>query len=349
LADRSFALRPRSTAFLGDGQEGFMLRRSRRGFLRRRIVLIASLLALTSVAAASADDWKERPYSPPVGSRWIVEAQTDETEDRPDGVRTTLVKSRSELTIEAKIATGFRVSYVTRDISIDGTAPAVAIMKPVLPVLKDVVVHATIDDGGKPMSVENIGEMRALMQAFVDQTFKTFEEKPRVVAAIKPIFDGMLNAEGADAAKVHLQELSTLSAGQNTGLKPGETRQEANETPSPLGGTPIKMAITIRISDADPKSGNVTYVRDSQMDPAGLRSFLLDLLPKLGAAADKPLPPQMDAIVKAMKLSIDAHAELRVEGGMTRMMREEQTTVVSAMGSTLTKKAIETITVTPAP
>jgi hypothetical protein len=321
---------------------------SRRGFLRKRIVLIAGLFALTSVAA-SAEDWKERSYNPPVGSRWIVEAQTDETENRPDGVRTTLVKRRGELTIEAKIATGFRVSYVTRDISIDGTAPAVAIMKPVLPMLKDVVVRATIDGGGKPMSVENIGEMRTSMQAFVDQTFKTFEAKPKIVAVMKPIFDGMLNAEGPEAAKIHLQELSTLSAGQNTGLKLGETRQEANESPSPLGGTPIKMAITIRISDADPNNGKVTYVRDSQMDPAGLRSFVLDLLPKLGAAADKPLSPEMDAVIKAMKLSIDAHAEIRVEGGMTRMIREEETTMVSAMGNTLTKKAIETITLTPAP
>jgi hypothetical protein len=312
-------------------------------------VLVAGFFALSLVAPAVAEEWTELPYNPPIGSRWIVESQSDETDNRPDGVRTNQVKSRGELTIEGKTAAGFHVLYVMRDIAIEGNAPSVPLMKPVLSILKDLVVDAEIDASGKPVKVDNIDEAKTTMRAFVDRTFKNFEGAPKLAAVLRPAFDGMLNVEGADAAKIYLQEVSRLAVGQNTGLKFGETRQESSVSPNPLGGPSIKMTATFKIAKVDAKTGAVTYVRDSQTDPEGMKDFALSMMQKLGLDGDKPMPPKVAAMIKEMKFSIDEHDEITVEGGMTRMLREEQSMSMSAMGYTLSKKTIDTLSLMPAP
>jgi hypothetical protein len=81
-----------------------------------------------------------------------VETQSEEV-NRPAGVQTTHTKSRGELTIEGKTPTGFRIAYVIGDISIDGDAPSVETMKPILALFKDWELHAATDGAGKPTDV----------------------------------------------------------------------------------------------------------------------------------------------------------------------------------------------------
>jgi hypothetical protein len=45
---------------------------------RRRSLLVVALLSMTCAMVAAAEEWKEQPYNPPPGSRWIVQAQSDE-------------------------------------------------------------------------------------------------------------------------------------------------------------------------------------------------------------------------------------------------------------------------------
>jgi hypothetical protein len=306
---------------------------------RRCSPLVAALLSVTLTIAAAADEWKEAPYNPPPGSKWIVQSESDETSDRPDGVQTIQTKSRAELTILAKTATGFGITYIYRDATVDGNAPIVAIMRPMVGVLKDTVIRGSIDSAGKPISVDNIDEVRATMRALFDSILKA-AAPPMADATLRPIFDRMLNADGAEAAKTDLRDLNALSAGQNTGLKEGEERHEASERPGPLGGAPIKIASTFRIEQVDPKSGNVTFVRDSQADPEGIKELMLDMTRKFGGAAEA---------IKAMKLTIEGRTTINVEDGMARMLREEWTTTSSYMGRTLINRNVETITVTQAP
>jgi hypothetical protein len=310
-------------------------------------ILVAALFCATAGAAA-AQEWKELPYNPTVGSRWIVESQSDEVDNRPDGVQTTHIKSRGELTIEAKTEHGFRIAYVTRDISVDGDAPSVALMKPVLALFKGWELHAATDAAGKPIDIENLAEAKAKGRSFVEQSLNSFSA-PKVAEAIRPIFDSMLNVDGAAAAKTYLEEVSALSAGQNTGLKLGETRQEPSEFANPLGGAPIKTTGTFKVAAADPKSGAVDFVRDSRIDPEGMKQFALDFMQRLSAASDKPLPQNVVDMIKSVRLSIDEHDVIEVQDGMTRSIREEGSIVLNGMGHTLTKKTTRIITVTPAP
>lgn len=311
-------------------------------------VLIAAILSATT-GAALAQEWKELRYDPPVGSRWVVETQSEEVDNRPDGVRTTHTKSRGELTIEAKTPTGFRIAYVTRDISIDGDAPSVGMMKPVLALFKDWELHAATDAAGKPTEIDNLADAKARAHGFVERTLDSFKGAPKIAEAIRPIFDSMLNVDGAAAAKAYLEEVSSLSAGQNTGLRLGETRQETSEVANPLGGAPIKTTATFKIAAVDSKSGAVDFIRDSRMDPEAMKQFALDFLQKLSAASDKPLPPNVLDMIKTIRLSIDEHDVIEAEGGVTRSIREEGSIVLNGMGHTLTKKTTRIITVTPAP
>jgi hypothetical protein len=250
------------------------------------------------------------------------------------------------LTIEAKTATGFGISYIYRDVTVDGNAPIVTIMRPIVGVLKDTVIRGSIDSAGKPISVDNIDEVRATMRAFFDSTLKAIDAQPNAAATLRPTIDSMLNADGLSAAKTDLRDLDALSAGQNTGLKLGETRHESIERASPLGGAPIKVATTFRIEQADPKSGDVTFVRDSQTDPEGIKEFMLDMTRKFGSPKS---PPNVAEAIKAMKLTIDGRTTINVEDGMARMLREESTTTLMFMGRTFINTKVETITVTQAP
>ena len=72
-------------------------------------IVVAALISMSAVRATAADT-AERPYDPPVCSRWIIESETSSDEVKPDGPQTSLIKSRAELTIEQKTSDGFRIS-----------------------------------------------------------------------------------------------------------------------------------------------------------------------------------------------------------------------------------------------
>jgi hypothetical protein len=346
--------RLRQTLFVGKSEAGRGGETSHDALFCRsvqpaRILLLAGLVAIASLPRASANEWKELPYNPPVGSKWIFQSQQDEEDNRPEGLRTTQTKSRGELTIDAKTATGFKVTYVVRDISIGGNAPAIEIIKPVVGVLKDNVIHATLDAGGKAVSVDNLDEAKASMREFIDRTFKSFDSQPKIVAVLRPMFDNMLNASGVEAAKAYLTDVISLSHGQNTGLKLGEMRHESSETANPLGGgAPIKIATATHIERVDAASGIDIVVSESQTDPEGMKDFALEMIKRLGIATDRPMPPNVAEMIKGMTMTINDKTTIQVEAGMARMLRTESLMSLSAMGHTLTKKTVETIIVTKA-
>ena len=72
---------------------------------------IAALLALAAPHARAADA-AERPYDPPIGSRWIIASETRTEDNRPEGPRSSQFNIRAELTVEAKTPDGFRLSLI---------------------------------------------------------------------------------------------------------------------------------------------------------------------------------------------------------------------------------------------
>jgi hypothetical protein len=278
-----------------------------------------------------------------------VQSEKHEIDDRPDGSRWADTRSRGELTIEAKTADGYKVDFISREIAVDGNTPGIDIVKRVLPLFENIDVHGRLDAAGKPVSVDNLDEVTQKTRAAFEPIVKTFEGQDKAVAFMRAIFDSMINVSPAEAARIQLNEVNELSAGQNTGLKPGESLQSTISTASPLGGASITTALTTRIGSYDAKTGAVTYVVSSAMDPDAMKAFASAAMEKLGAAKGQFTAQQAVEVIKAMTVTIDGETTIKVEGGIARSLREDSKTTLKAMGYTLTKTSVETISLRPAP
>ena len=298
--------------------------------------------------AGDSESWKERPYDPPVGSRWALESEVHKTTTAPNAVTTSTTLTRAELTIEAKTAAGFEASYVVTDISIDGDAPQVRLMQPILPTLKGFVVHAELDASGKPVSVDNLEEARTHVNAFIEGMTKNFESQPKLAELLRSILDNLLRVEGANAARLFMPEVAKLAQGQNIGVTPGEARTETSETPYPLGnGDPVKTSSLMRIDTAEAKSGDVTYLREGRIDPDSAKQLALAMARKAQEAGQGP--SNVDELLKAMTIEMCDRATIRVEGGIARAFRENMTTITSIKGLKVTKAQVTAIDLRPAP
>ena len=318
--------------------------------MRRRRAFVSAAFLLVVATPACAQAWQEPSYNPPVGSRWIIHSTTHTVELRgAAGNRESNMDLRSELSIDGKTAEGFRVTLVIRDVSITGDPRKVAVELPMVNVLKGVVMHGRIDGKGSPVSIDNLEEVRGRIQSGIDGVIDKFSTAPAVGAIIKQLLTPMLKLQGKEAAGAYLDRLPQLALYQGTGLRPGDIRSSSETVASPLGNMPIKSTATLRIDGFDAASGKVHFVRERSIDPESLKSFTANLLQQLGSAGGKPLPPEAAKIIQSVKLSLTERAEVEVEGGMTRVIHEQSTMVANALGHTMSKNEIMTLTVTPAP
>ncbi|MCW5683239.1 MAG: hypothetical protein KIT85_02500 [Pseudolabrys sp.] len=310
---------------------------------------VAGALALSLVTAARSQPWTEAPYNPPVGSRWIVTAQSASDEQRPDGARQNKTLSRYELTIEEKTATGYRISYVNRALEVDGNAPGLKIVAPAFEAMRGIVVRASTDAGGKPVSIDNLDEVRGTMRKVIDGIADGFKEKPQVAQVMRQMMESMFLADGVAATTAYLENVPQLAMGQNTGLKPGDSRETVEQTKAPVGNGTIKTTLTTRMVSWNDGDRKVRYAQVRAMDPQGLRDFLQSFIDQLGNAASPEFrSPQMQELLKKTDFSIDSTTLIDVENGMTRAIDETSTTRVSLMGQTMSKRENRRITVSPA-
>ncbi len=313
------------------------------------IAILSFMLAGTLVAAtgARAAEWVERPFDPPAGSRWII--QSDETtEDASDGhAQTSVTRTTSELTIEGKIADGFRITYVMRDAAYEGDPRTAALIGPVTKALQNVVIRATTAANGLPLRIENLDEVLSGVNKAIDHMTEPLAGKPEAAAALRQMATKMLIGDDQRAPQIYLASLATLALGQNTGLRPGETRRDVDEVASPLSGSPIKSNTTFHIDTADPATGNVRLIRNRVFDPDAIKEFLSGIVRQLGGAAANA--QQFDNFMKQFTIALDSRTEIDVAEGMTRAVHQEDTATAGMPGHSIVKHSHKVMTVSPAP
>jgi hypothetical protein len=314
------------------------------------MAILAALISL-HVAQAVAAGSAERPYNPPVGSRWIIETETNTDKVAPDGRETSLIKARAEMTIEQKTPDGFRVSYVNRGATTQGNAQALALAGSAMKALENVPIRATTDLSGKPIRVDNLDEAKAAMRSMLGNLTAPFQDKPQVVAFLNQLVSGLIEVDADKAASAYLDKLPELAKAQNTGMKPGEIRHSSTEVDSPLGGGALKSNAAFEMTEADAATGKLKFVNTASYDVASMKDFLQSVTKKLLAAAGNNSinPEQMDSLIKSMVFTLDERTVFEVEDGMTRKITETSVTTVHAMGHELSKTETQTITVTRAP
>jgi len=308
------------------------------------IVAVVSLHAVQRLAAEGT----ERAYDPPVGSRWIIETETSTDENRPDGRRTSLVKARAELVIEAKTADGFRVTYTRRGTTAEGNAPGVPIIRASAQALDNVAIHATTDQHGRPLRVDNLDEAKAAIRNMAASITAPFQDKPLLVNLLNQMMTVLTDVDAEKAAATYLDELPSLAKAQSTGMQPGEVRRASDEIEVPLGGT-LKSNSTFELTAADPASGRRVFVNTKVYDPESMTEFTQALSRRVMTAAGAATPEQIDKAFKSMELSLDERTQFEVEDGMTRTIEEKSVTTVHALGKSMQKTEIQTTRVTPAP
>jgi len=304
-------------------------------------VLAVLGLALSCLPAAAADS-VERAFNPPVGSRWIIEMAVNKEEARHENGRDSLKKSTrkitSELTIEAKTATGYRVIYRRTKFSYDGEPEKAAAMRSALAALNNITLRVTTDASGKPLQVENIDDIKAGLRTMVDR-LAAANDNAQLAAAVRNLLAGMADIDGAKAAELYLDELPALARGQNTGLKIGEVRRASTAEPNPLGTMVTNTELSI--ASADPVSGRVRLLRTESYDAESIRQFLSAMVTRAGGSNAGDM--------KEMKISLDGRTEIDVADGMTRALHEQSTMSANLMGNTVVTTDRKDVTVSPAP
>jgi len=178
----------------------------------------------------------------------------------------------------------------------------------------------------------------------VDRLIAPWADKPAVAEAVRQMATGILIADEQRATRIYLGELPLLALGQNTGLQPGETRRSEEETPNPLGPA-VKSTTTLRIERADAGTGNVRLVRTRTFDENAIKEFMNSVV-KQGCGAGVQ---QFESAMQQLALAFDSRAEIDVECGMTRAVREDETTTANLPGHSTVKHQHKVVTVKAAP
>ena len=302
------------------------------------ILPLAMAGTLVSIAGARAAEWVERPFDPPAGSHWIIQTNETTEENRDGRVQTSVATTTSELTIEQKISDGFRITYVVRHAAYEGDdARNAALIGPVTKTLENLVVHAVTAPNGMPLRIENLEDVHATAHAAIDN----------LTAPLASKATGMLLADAKRAPAIYLASLAALAIGQNTGLRPGETRNSDDAAPSPFGGAEIRSHTSLHIDSADPATRKVRYIRMRTFDSDAINEFLNKLAQQL-AGADSSHSRPIDNTMKQFTMTLDSHTEIEVEDGITRTLRQDDTATAGTPGRSIVKHGHKLIQVTPA-
>lgn len=316
------------------------------GFGRMAGLALFTFLAIP--AWAQSGNWTERPYNPPVGSKWQIVSDTTTHENRPgQGDRDERLLTRAELVIDEKLPDGFfRVTYTNRGIDITGNGPASRLIGDAYSAMRDLTIKARLDSAGRPVAVENLAEVKKTMSGVIDKVTAKFDSNPKAAAFVRQIFEALLNVEGRDAATTYLEELPQLATVQNIGLQPGKTRQDTESNASPLGGT-FKTVLTTRLDSYDDKTGAARFVRKREFDKESLREAVMDIARKLAAVGDnKSITPEVLDMMKKVNFSIEGETVYSLDNGMTVAIDDREITTASVMGTTFTKQQKKTVAVT---
>ena len=308
-------------------------------------VVLTSAQAMPASAASSV----ERPYDPPPGSRWIIETSITSDETAPGGSQSLAIKTRAEMTVERRTPAGFVITYVNRGVSVEGNGQPLSARRALLQALENVEVRATTDLSGKPLSIDNLDEVRGAVRGALEKLAAQGQGDPRAQAAIGRAASGLIDAGGARLVSALTGDLTDLAKAQNTGLEPGKYRHIFTEADNPLGGDALRCNALFHIADADAAAGRLKVVSTSSYDRLSTRSFLKTIGEKFLAAVGQAKAAAIDVIVEAMVIDLDGRALFEVEDGMTRKVTGKTITTVRAMGHNLQKTEEKTVTVTRAP
>jgi hypothetical protein len=312
--------------------------------LGRSAVGAAIVIAALIFAKSAVAETVERPFSPPVGSRWTIENIETETDEGSNDPTTTSTKKTTQLlTYEGKLPEGYRISFQTTASTFEGDTDNPVTMRAGAAVMRGLTYRVVTDLSGKPLRVENLDELHATVHKMVDTISGTLDD-PAMVEAVKKILAGMLDEDEKQAAE-HVGRLRMIALGQNTGLKLGESRQQIFDE-STGREPPIRQTQTVTLLEMASDGAKAHYRVTDIADPESARAMLLSIVGKLDPS-NPEVREQIDGI-KKMVLRQESQIEIVVVDGITRNLDIVSVTErrLGDVGGRVTTH--ETLTVAPA-
>ena len=319
---------------LYDGPQG-------RRFVAEILIIVAALI----VASAALAETVERRFNPPVGSRWTIESnETEKDEATGDPTTTSTKKTTALLTYEAKLPDGYRISYQTTESTYEGDTDDPAEMHAGAAAMCGLTYRVVTDLSGKPLRVENLEDVRAALRKMIEATTGAVAN-PQVADAAKKMMAGIAEEDDKQAAQ-HIGPLKRMSLAQNSGLKPGESRQQTITETESFSPTPKHDTVTVTLLDAAPDRAKAHYRITEVSDPEAARAMLLAVVGRLDPT-DPEVRDQIAAI-KQMVLRQEATVEIDVVDGMTRNLDIDTVTERHLGASSARISTHEAVTISPA-
>ena len=320
-----------------------------RGFLR---VTMASATVLMLSLSSLRAEWIEPAFAPPIGSRWIVEEASDSLAKPPEGGEVTkATRVTGEVVFKEKLADGYRLSYVIKDMVVEGSAPSVAVLAPALTSMKNIVVEGMVDARGKPVRIDNLDEVNTQNRAVIEELAKKFEDRPQVAQFMRQIMADALVKTGQDAAVTNLTWLDLISVAHGTGLKPGEERTADSAKPSPFGGEPLRSITTLTLTAVDETTGNATYRLTEVFDPESTKAMIKlvagRMIDATGTAAAGLNKSDVERMTSMLEIEFHSDTIFKVEKGMVRSLESNTVNGISAMGHSGREESRHRITIRP--
>jgi hypothetical protein len=198
------------------------------------------------------------------------------------------------------------------------------------------------------LQIDNLDEAGVAMRGAASGLVEQFDRRPAARALFDQLMSQLVEVDTNKAASVYADALAVLAVAQNTGMRPGESRQLAKSAENPLGGDALKS--TERFERVDADAARLKFVNVTSIDAADMDEFMLSFARSLLAASgDSVAPERVRQLVGSMLFCFDKRAEYEVEDGMTRTVTERSKTVFRGMEQNLIQSEMRTITVTPAP
>jgi hypothetical protein len=302
-------------------------------------VAIGALLPRAAVAA----EWVEPKFDPPVGSKWIVERQIDVEKNSAGTMVGHTQKDKALLTFESKSEAGYVVTFTRQESSYEGDPTEAARQRIVYQAVQGLVMRVDTDLTGKPLRIENWDEMKAaLKRAAESEPLST--ANPEILAKVHEFVERSFKLDDKQAAEIYLDDLPTLALAQDTGLKQGEIHKSTVQVANALTSG-ITKTVMLSLGESDPATGKARYLVTETYDPASVKALVSETVKELGA-----INVNASLVDQALKSAVVAgvvRAELNVEGGMTRELREESFLSLRAPGTISVDTESKLVTVKP--
>jgi hypothetical protein len=314
-----------------------------------RAIATAALLAfgLSVPAAGQQQPYVEKPYDPPVGSKWSIITERNSVELPSGGDRREdRTVMRTEMTIDQKLPDGFRVTYINRSADITGDTAAAKLAGDALRAMTDIPMHGRLDTAGRPVALENLAEVKTAMRMVVEKMVAKFEDNPKTADVIRGMLQPLLTAEGSEAATSYMEALTQLAPVQNAGIRPGDVRRDSENTSTPFGFG-FKASLTTRLDGYDEKTGRARYIRKREFDKDSLSEAVNTILRRLASAAEnKTITPEMMEMMKKVNFSLEGETVYDTDNGMTVHLVDRDFMSASVMGAIFTSQQKKAIAVT---